>query len=201
MFPNPPVSRRLLGVVLFVAVVAALIGAPRAAFAATGYWKYDSQQITPTQEKLAEIKAMPGHVYELRVSGGLQAGPGDGKGSIDLFFKTDNADREVFLATSTLSFGANTQLETLVPGQKVVFDVSIMVGGNDKSRAMPATGSGKIAIDVGEYLVQTEAKLGQVSSAKGEAVIPNGGPGSPMVIHVISYLAHLGAMSEDLSIY
>jgi hypothetical protein len=134
----------------------------------------------------------------LKVSGGVQPGPGDGKGSIDLFFKTDNADREVFLATSTQTFGANSQLVTLVPGQKVVFTAGVVVGGNDKSRALPATGSAQIAIDNGDYIAQASAKLGQTASAKGEATIPNGGPGATMVILFKGHLAHLGAMSEDL---
>jgi hypothetical protein len=198
---NSPFCRRLLGAVMFAAVVVALISGSSASFAATGYWKYNSQQIMPTQEQLSAVKPLPGHVYELRVNGGLQAGPGSGKGSIDLFFKTDNADREVFLATSTLTFGANAPLAILTPGQKIMFEVSLVVGGNDKSRAVPATGSGTISIDSGENLVRTETRLGQTNSARGQATIPNGGPGASMVIHVQSYLAHLGAMNESLHIY
>jgi hypothetical protein len=199
MSGNPPSCRRLLGVVMLAAIFVALISGPQQVFAASGYWKYDGYQITPTQEQLAAIKPMPGRVHELRASGGFQAGPGGAKGSLELFFKTDNVDLEVFLATSTLNFGASVQLATLTPGQKVVFDVTIMVGGNDKSRAIPATGSGKIAIDNGEYIAVADAKLGQTASAKGAAVIPNGGPGAIMLIRATSYLAHYGAMSEEMS--
>ena len=195
---NSPASRHLLGVIMLVALVAALIGGPQQAFAASGYWKYDGYQISPTPEELAAIKPMPGRVHEMRVSGGFQAGPGGARGSLELFFKTDNADLEVFLATSTLNFGANVQLATLTPGQKVAFDATITVGGNDKSRA--AAGSGKIAIDNGEYIVVADAKRGQSAGSKGVATIPGGGPGATMVIHATSYLAHYGAMSEDMSL-
>ena len=133
------------------------------------------------------------------MTSGFQAGPSAAKGSVELFFKTDNADRQVFLATSTVTFGANAPLVTLTPGQKVVFEVGIVVGGNDRSRAMPATGSGKIAIDLGD-VVQAFTKLGQKASAKGDATIPNGGPGATMVITVKSHLSHYGAMTEDLRI-
>jgi len=197
---NSPASRHLLGVIMLVALVAALIGGPQQAFAASGYWKYDGYQIAPTPEQLAAIKPLPGHVYELRVSGGFQAGPGGARGSVECFFKTDNADLEVFLATSTVNFGADVQLATVIPGQKVTFDVTITVGGNDKSRAIPAAGSGRIAIDNGDYIVQANAKLGQSASSKGEATIPGGGPGATMVIHVTSNLVHYGGMNEDMSL-
>jgi hypothetical protein len=135
MLHNLTFSRWLLGVVMFVAVVAALIGVPRAAFAATGYWQYKGHQISPTPEEYAAVKPLPGRVYELKATGGFQAGPGSGKGSIDSFFKTDDADRVQHLATSTLTFGAQANLATLVPGQKVVFEASLVIGGNDKARA------------------------------------------------------------------
>jgi hypothetical protein len=181
-------------------VVAALIGVPRAAFAATGYWQYKGHQISPTPEEYAAIKPLPGHVYEIKATGGFQAGPGYGKGSIDSFFKTDDADRVQFLATSTLTFGAQANLETLVPGQKVVFEASLVIGGNDKVRAMPGTGNGTIAIDNGEYILNAATKFGQVGNAKGEAIIPMGGPDATMVIHVASILSQLGNMRSFLHI-
>jgi len=88
----------------------------------------------------------------------------------------------------------------VVPGQKVVFEASLVISGNDKSRAIPATGRGTIAIDNGENFVDVSAKFGQTGNAKGEATIPNGGPGATMVINVGSHLAHLGAMNPHLNI-
>jgi hypothetical protein len=200
MLHNQSFFRRLLGVVLFVAVVAALIGVPRAAFAATGYWQYKGHQISPTAEEYAAIKPLPGHVYEIKATGGFQAGPGSGKGSIDSFFKTDDADRVQFLATSTLTFGAQANLATLVPGQKVVFEASLVIGGNDKVRAMPATGNGTIAIGNGDYILNVATKFGQVGNAEGEVIIPIGGPDATMVIHVASILGQLGNMRTFLNI-
>jgi len=196
----PPFSRRLLGVVLLAAVVLAQISGPHPAFAASGYWKYNGHQITPTAEEYAALKPLPGHVYEVKATGGFQAGPGDGKGSIESFFKTDDADRVQFLATSTLTFGAQANLATLVPGQKVVFEASLVVGGNDKVRAMPASGSGTIALGDGNDFVGVSTKFGQVGNGKGEATIPNGGPGATMVIHVSSFLGQLGSMRTKLHI-
>jgi hypothetical protein len=172
--------------------------------AASGYWKYDSQSFRPTNEYYATIKPMPGHVYETRVTGGLQAGPGDAKGSIEQFFKTDNADLVVFLTTSTLTFGANANLVTLVPLQKVVFELGLVFNANDAARALKegggAYGTGSIAIDNGENIVNVTAKLGQTASGKGEATIPGGGPGATMFIHVGSGLSQLGAMHTTLDI-
>jgi hypothetical protein len=168
-----------------------LKSSPGGDIAASGYWKYDSQLMTPTAEELATVKPMPGRVYERRATGGFQAGPGDAKGSVDLLFKTDNADREVFLTTSTLTFGFGN-LGTLVPGQKVVFEVSLAVGGNDKARALGATGSGNIAIG-NRDIVGVTTKLGQPASARGEATILDGSPGADMVIHVSSIVSQFGA--------
>lgn len=171
--------------------------------AASGYWKYDSQSFRPTNEYYATIKPMPGRVYELRVTGGLQTGPGDAKGSIEQFFKTDNADRVVHLTTSTLTFGANANLVTLVPLQKVVFELGLVFGANDAVRANGpywGYGSGNIAIDNGENIVSVSTKPGETASGKGEATIPGGGPGATMFIHVGSGLSQLGAMHTTLDI-
>ena len=167
-------------------------------YSQSGYWKYDRYEITPTAEQLAAIKALPGHVVEQKANGAVQAGPGSGKGAVELYFKTDNADREVHLATMTATFGSDASLATLVPLQKVGFEMSVSVGANDKSRAMGTVGIGNIAIDNGEYIVSVSAKPDQASSGKGTATIPGGGPNSSMVINVGSYLAHLGALTANL---
>lgn len=176
---------------------------PGGSLAATGYWKYNSQSFRPTNEYYAAIEPMPGRVYELRVTGGLQAGPGDAKGSIEQFFKTDNADRVVFLTTSTLTFGANANLVRLVPLQKVVFELGVVFNANDAARAPGprwAYGSGSIAIDNGENIVNVGTRPGETASGKGEATIPGGGPGATMFIHVVSGLSQLGAMHTTLDI-
>lgn len=165
-----------------------------------GYWKYDSYQITPTAEELAAIKPMPGRTFEQRITGGLQAGPGNGKGSLELFFNTDNVDRVVHLATMTVNFGADANLVTLVPMQKVTFEVGVSVEANDMSRKLGTIGLGTIAIDLGEYIVSVSAKPDQTVSKKGTATIPGGGPGATMMINVGSYLAHLGALGGTMRI-
>jgi hypothetical protein len=106
-------SRQRLMVAILAAMVVALIAGPQPLVAAEGYWKYDGHQFRPTPDYYASLKPMPGRVYELKLSGGVQPGPGDGKGSIDQFFKTDDADRVQFLTTSTVTFGANATLATL----------------------------------------------------------------------------------------
>jgi hypothetical protein len=194
------ISRPRLSVAILFAIIVALTAGPQPLVAAEGYWKYDGHGFRPTPEYYASRQALPGHVYELKLSGGVQPGPGDGKGSIDQFFKTDDADRVQFLATSTLTFGANATLATLTAGQKVLFDVSVVVGGNDKARAIGATGHGMIAIDNRDYCVEVGTKFGQSASARGEATIPSGSPGAIMMIHVTSHLSQLGAMSSTLDI-
>lgn len=164
---------------------------------AQGYWKYDSESFRPTNEYYATVKPLPGHVYEVRVAGGLQGG------SIEQFFKTDNADRVVHLTTSTLTFGANTDLVTLIPLQKVVFQLGLAFSANEAVRANGPQwgyGTGSIAIDNGEYIVTVGTQPGAAASGKGEGTIPVGGPGSTMVIHVSSGLSQLGAMHTTLDI-
>jgi hypothetical protein len=195
---NLPLSRRRIGVVMLAALAAALLSGPQTLLAASGYWKYDGSQITPTNEYYATVKPLPGRVYELKATPGFQAGPGDGKGALDLFFKTDDADRVQFLCTSTLNFGANAQLATLVPYQKVMFEVSIVVGGNDKCRAMPATGVGQISFGNGDAFVEAKTQFGQTASARGETTIPPGAPRDTLVIRVSSVLSQLGAMREEM---
>lgn len=176
---------------------------PGGDIATAGYWKYDSQSFRPTNEYYATIKPLPGRVYELKVTGGLQAGPGDAKGSIEQFFKTDNANRVGHLTTSTLTFGANVNLVTLVPLQKVVFELGLVFVANDAVRTNGpywGYGSGNIAIDNGEYIVSVSTKPGETANAKGETTIPGGGPGATMFIHVVSGLSQLGAMRTTLDI-
>jgi len=167
-------------------------------YSQTGYWKYDRYVITPTAEQLSAIKALPGRVFEQRASGAVQAGPGSAKGGLELYFKTDNPDREVHLATLSTSFSANSSLATLVPLQKVVFEVSVSVGANQKARAVGTTGLANIAIGNGEYIVSVSAKPDQGASGKGTATIPGGGPGANMMINVGSHLGQLGALTANL---
>jgi hypothetical protein len=197
----PPFPRFLLGVLMLSAAVGMLLGGPRPTPAASGYWKYEGYQIYPTNEYYATIKPLPGHVYELRATAGVQAGPGNAKGTLDLFFETDDVDRVQYLATSTLTFGAHADLTTLVRGQKVVFEVSLVVGGNDKCRAMPAKGTAHIAIGfIADYFVQVGTTFGQTASAKSEVTIPDGAPGETMIIVVGSNLSQWGSMNEELRI-
>ncbi len=189
-------SRRV-GVLMLAAVAAALIGGPPPVHAASGYWNYEGFQISPTNEYYATVKPLPGRVHELKATPGFQAGPGNGKGALELFFKTDDADRVQYLCTSTLTFGADATLQTLVAKQKVMFDVSIVVDGNDKCRAIQAYGIGHIAI-TSDYLVEARAEFGRTASARAEATIPPGSARDTMVILVASHLSQFGAMNEEM---
>jgi hypothetical protein len=189
-----------LGAVLLGALLGAVLaGTAHPVYAAQGYWKYSDYVLSPSSAQLAEIKPAPGRVHELRGSGGVQPGPESGKGSIDLFFKTDDADRVLYQGTSTLSFGASTSLETLLPGQKVTFQVSISAEGNDKARALNGSARGGLWVDNGDYAAQAETPLGSTQSAEGLATIPGGGPGSTMTVNVKSHLSHNGAVSQTLT--
>lgn len=187
-----------VGARMLTGVAALLIVASSPLLAAPGYWKYEGFQISPTNEYYATVKPLPGHVYEVRATPGVQAGPGDGKGALELYFKTDDADRIQHFCTSTLIFGANAPLETLVAKQKLMFDLSVVVGGNDKCRAISAKGVGHIAIGNGDYFVEASTQFGQTASARGEATIPNGSPRDTMAILVGSSLSQLGAMNQEL---
>lgn len=195
---NPLLAPRRIGAFTLAAVAAALISGPPSVDAANGYWKYDGFQISPTNEHYESVKPLPGHVYELKAEPGVQAGPGDGKGALDLYFKTDDADRIQHLCTSTLTFGANATLDTLVAKQKLMFDLSIAVNGNDKCRAIPARGVGHIAIDHGDWFVEASTPFGQTASARGEATIPAGSANGGLVILVGSSLSQLGAMNQEM---
>lgn len=184
-------------VIALVTLGAALLIGPHTAFAVEGYWKYDGFRMEHGNEYYATVKALPGHVYEVRAYPGFQAGPGSARGALDFYFKTDDADCVQYLATSTLTFGANSQLVTLVPGQSVTFELGLTVSGNDKAGAIQAYGTGSIGIDYGDS-VQVKSSFKQASSAKGDAIIPGGGPDAIMTIHVNSHLSQLGAMSDAL---
>ncbi len=191
---KPPLNLR--SVAFFGAV---LLASALPASAAQGYWKYSDYVLSPSSAQLAAIKPAPGRVHEVRGNGAVQPGPGDGKGSIELFFKTDDADRAVILGSSTLTFGAGASLETLQPGQKVTFQVSASAEGNDKARALNGRARGGLWIDNGDYAAQTETPLGSTRSAQGVATIPGGGPGGTMTINVKSHLSHNGAISQTLT--
>lgn len=195
---NPLLTRSRVFVLMLAAVAAALVSGPPPAHAATGYWKYDGFQISPTNEYYATVKPLPGHVHEVNATPGVQAGPGNGKGALELYFKTDDADRIQHLCTSMLTFGTDATLDTLVAKQKLMFDLSITVNGNDKCRAIQAKGVGHIAIGNGDYFVEASAPFGQTASARGEATIPPGSARDTLAIIVRSSLSQLGAMNQDM---
>ncbi len=184
---------------LRIGIITVLLGAAFTASAAQGYWKYTDHVLSPSSAQLAAVKPAPGRVHELKGSGGVQPGPGNGKGAIELFYKTDDAERAVFLGSSTLTFGANTPLESLQPGQKITFQVSVSAEGNDKARAFNGRAQGGLWIDNGDYAAQVETPLGATRSAQGVATIPGGGPGGTLTISVKSHLSHSGAMGQTLT--
>lgn len=101
----------------------------------------------------------------------------------------DTQSRAKFLATPCADLRADVG----------VFQPPRTGSGEKRTYAIGATGSGNIAID-NRDIVGVTTKLGQTSSAKGEAIIPNGSPGAAMVIHVSSIVSQFGAFRGILHI-
>lgn len=202
-------AARTFGLVMALVVATAVIALGTAGSAptqaATGYWKFSSYATKPPQSELDAImlnshKAMPDRAYETRVSGAFQPKYA-GKGSLDLYFKTDDVDRRVYLTTLKFSFTTDVDMLALTPGQKLQFKGVLIMGGNGLSKAMPARGSGKMAADNGDWFLTTEGAIDQTANGEGVIVVPNGGPGSILIISADGQAAALGSLGGKLEIY
>jgi len=196
-----------LGKALLVAIAAIVLGTAASAptQAATGYWKFASYATKPPQAELDAImlnshKAMPDRAYETRVSGAFQPAL-SGAGTLDLYFKNDDVDRRVYLTTLKFSFTTGVDMLALTPGQKLQFKGVLIMGGNALSKAFPASGSGKMAADNGDWFLTTEGAIDQTANGEGVIVVPNGGPGSSLIIYADGHEGAYGALGGKLEIY
>jgi hypothetical protein len=189
---------------VFAACIAAIVVAwSIPAEAAAGYWRLTGYDTTPPQSQLDEtdrgMHAM-GRRSETRVSGAFQPAA-SGAGTLEQTFNNDDVDRHAWDTNLKFSFTTGIDMRTLTPGQKVRFNGVASVGGNDKSRAFGSSGSGKIAVDNGDYFVSAEAPIGQSASNSGVVEIPNGGPGSTMLIYAAGHISADGALSGRLNMH
>ena len=180
-----------------IAVIVLAVGTP--AQASTGYWKYTGYRTTPPQSQLDLVKPLPGHVYETRVYGAFQPAY-SGAGTLNLYFKTDDADLRMSLTTLEFSFTTGVEMRILTPGQKLHFKGVLQMGGNALAKSIPASGSGKIAADNGDYFLSSEAAIDKPGNGDGDFVVPGGGPGSTLLIYAAGYEAQHGALGGHLEI-
>jgi len=107
--------RRLTAIVM----MASALSLGSSALAAEGYWRFNGYTVTPPQSELEasdRLERERGHASERRVSGAYQAAE-SGAGTVDLFFKNDDADRRVFITTMTFSFTTGAEMRRLRAGQ------------------------------------------------------------------------------------
>jgi hypothetical protein len=142
------------------------------------------------------VKAMPGRVYETRVSGGMQV-QFSGNGTINMYFKADDPDHKVYITQYTCNFHTGSQMLWLVPGQTLHFtgDATMSVNlGN-------ASGDCKIAVDNADYFMAFALTPKQKGSSAGDLRISGGGPGATMDIYAQAYMGTAeGGMGERLDI-
>ena len=166
---------RTFGLVMALAVATAVIALGTALStpvqAATGYWKFAGYATKPPQSELDVImanshKAMPDRAYETRVSGAFQPAL-SGAGTLDLYFKTDDVDRRVYLTTVKFSFTTGVDMLALTPDQKVHFNGVLTVGGNGLAKATSAYGSGNISAGTGDNFLTTRGATDQTANGEG----------------------------------
>lgn len=189
-------------VVLLAALCALALGGLTGsqARAASGHWRFTGYTITPAQAQLDAIaRANAGRIFEQRVTGAFQPAT-SGAGSVESFFKADDADGRVFLTTLRFSFTTGAPMKTLTPGQVVRFKSVLVMGGNALSQAVPASGFGKMALDNGDYFLTADGAINRSGGAEGEVRIPGGGPGATMTIYAIAYQSSYGALTARMNL-
>jgi hypothetical protein len=167
--------------------------------AADIHWKFSGYTTTPPQSQLDAVKAGPGRIEERKLSGAFQPAK-SGAGTVSIYFRNDNVDRQVYLTTLKFSFTTGVDMLALTPGQKLHFKGTLVMGGNALAKALPARGSGTIAADNGDYFLTTEARIDQPGNGEGTLTVPGGVPGSTFVIHVHAQDGAYGALGGNMDI-
>ena len=166
---------------------------------ADGYWRFQGYDLSPKQAALDETARVqpPGRVWEARVSGAFQAEYA-GKGSVDLFFKYDDVDRHVFETSVTYTFGADTEMSTLRPGQKITMEAVVAVDGSDSI----GSGDGSVWVNNGDSFIYLTAARGQQKSQRGSFVVPGGGPDDTLRVSATGGLYGAGgAQHETITLF
>lgn len=169
--------------------------------ASGGYWRYTGYTLAPTQAELEAVDRLDrerGGLSERRVTGAYQAAD-SGAATVELFFKNADADRRVYITTMTFSFTTGTEMRSLRAGQTLRLNSTLAVGGNDLSRALPASGTGTVWVNNGNYLINLTGGINQQVSAGGNFVVPRGsGKGDTLTIHVAGHIGSYGALNGTL---
>ena len=186
---------------LVIAALAAIgLSAVQPALAATGHWRFIGYGVTPPQSQLDETDRATratGHASETRVGGAFQPAS-SGAGALDLFFKNEDVDRRAYLTTLKFSFTTGVEMRVLTPGQKLHFNGVLVMGGNSMSKAMPARGTGTIAVGNGDYFITTNGAIDQPASGVGDFVVSPGG--DTLAIHVEAHLSSYGGLTGRIDI-
>ena len=164
--------------------------------AAEGYWRFAHTEVMPPQSDLdASDRANEGKMQR-RISAAFQSKYA-GKGTIELYFKTQDVDRKTYLSTTIFTFGTSSDMSILRPGDVISFEGTVMMESNWPG----ADATGSMAVDNGDYFVNVSAVDGKNGTSSGSFKVPGGGPGSPLLIHTAASLAHLGALSARFTIF
>ncbi len=184
-------------VVRLVAMVlaAGLAGAQAAGPEPSGHWKYVSCETVPKPEDIP--KAIPGRLFVQRANGTTDV-PG-GSAKLESVWETDDVERKAYTMQASFQIKADQTLAAFVPGRKVTLTGACSVTGNSRAAAMPAAGSFWSAVDFMEHVVDIRnVRIGQSGSNQGVFIVPGGGPGARMVLHLNNYLGSNGAFGCQL---
>lgn len=179
-------------VVFAVAMLVALTVSGYPAVAAAGYWRYARTEILPAQSALDDTRRASGGKVEPRVSGGFEPA---GKGMLALHFKTENAERKTFLTEVTFVFGASPNMTTLTPGETLTFETGLAIESNFPG----AYATAKMALNNGDYFIDTAAAVSDDGSGSGSVIVPKGSPNDTLRIYAAVYLSNDGALSETIT--
>ena len=195
---QPRSGRALLALAL--GCTSLLTGVP--ALASDGYWRFTGYTIDPPQADLVagdKAETDRGRVSERRVSGGYQAAD-SGAGGLELFFKADDADRRVYITTMSFGFTTGTEMRSLRAGQTVKVNSTLSLGGNDLAKALPASGTGTVWVNNGNYVINLAVPIGQQVSGSGSFTVPGGtGKDDTLTIHGQAHIGAYGALNGTLS--
>ena len=182
------------GAAAVVGLVAMLIAAAPAE--AAGFWRYSHTEIKPTQADLDANLHYAGSKTDAKIDAAFQVLDA-GLGTVNLYFKTTDADDKTFISKVLFTFGTSNDITNLVPGTNLAFKGTVQITSNFPG----ASASGKIAAGNGDYFVNTAASVGQNGSGEGTMQVPSGGPGSTFWIYGAAYLSNDGSLGGTVTNY
>lgn len=185
---------------ILVGILSALVlmgGSYSTLGASAGYWRYVRTEVTPSQSVLDETSRASGGTTELRVGGATQL-EYTGMSTLELYFKTQDANGEQYLSQVTFYFGTGVQsdLSMLRPGQVWAFRGRITI----KSNYPGASATGNMAVNNGDYFLATAGVVGKDGTSSGSFVVPSGSANDNMLrVYANANLSAYGGFSETLT--